>query len=339
MFEYWLNAPLNVFLSHLCMQSVLAEGPDVMFNVVDMDDTDDTIEVISSEFFGKKVSLHSIKRGATPKVTFKRTIDDKCGKAFGCIVADLEESADKYDNSNRCVIDGGSTVETLKEGDPFSHLLVTSHECSFREERQSKRQSKRTLFGNDPAIDHDQATAITSTTHTQIQMTTESSPPSAPTDGGSLFAYRVPVGKGKWKTEKWKRTTVATGFKVQGQLNNMINPGAPGFVYTFHERQQDKRAETKRRPLIAVAGDCAESAYIFRPSDKPHSAASKAVDATAKYDLMCEIKCGATVGSLGVGYGDFCETEQESGYGYAKLYIPCYEEDKILVFGLGGGDD
>lgn len=311
-----------------------------MFNVVDMDDTDDTIEVLSSQFFGEKVSLHSIKRGAIPKVTFKRTIDNKCGKAFGCIVADLEEDASNYgDNPHRHVIDGGSTVETLKAGDPFSHLLVTSHECSFREVRQSKRN----LFVNGPTVLDEQATSITATTHPRSATTmAASSHASAPTDGGSLFAYTVPTGKEKWKTEEWKRTTVATGFKVQGQLNNMINPGAPGFVYTFHERRQDMLDETKRRPLIAVAGDCAESAYIFRPAEDTlqKTAATRtttAGEAMAKYDLMCEIKCGATVGSIGVGYDDFCETEQTPGY--AKLYIPCYEKDQILVFGLGQGED
>lgn len=62
-----------------------------------------------------------------------------------------------------------------------------------------------------------------------------------------------------------------------------------------------------------------------------------AADADAKYKLMCEIKCGATVGSIGVGYDNLCSVEQESGY--AKLYIPCYEKDKILVFAMGSGED
>jgi hypothetical protein len=53
--------------------------------------------------------------------------------------------------------------------------------------------------------------------------------------------------------------------------------------------------------------------------------------------MMCEIECGATVGSIGIGYGDFCSVEQESGY--AKLYIPCYEKDKVLVFAMGSGEE
>jgi len=322
--------------------SVLSEGPDVMFNVVDMDESDDTVEVISSQFFGEKVTIKSIKRGPTPQVTFQRTIDDKCGKAFGCVVADLEEGSDQSINTaadplqpHPRVIDSGSTVETLIAGDTFSHLLVTSHECSFREENDSKRGflsnvnflKKKKGSGNE-----DDATTTTTTTTRQYGSRQSGAPI---TDGGSLFAYRVPKGKGKWKTDEWLRTSVATGFKVQGQLNNMINPGAPGFVYTFHARQQDKYGEHKRRPLIAVAGDCADSAYVFRPSRNTDG--SDKQDPSASYDLMTEIKCGSTVGSIGVGYGDFCETDPESDY--AKLYIPCYENDKILVFGLGSGND
>jgi len=323
------NILIFSYLLHCKIKSVLAEGPDVMFSVVDMDATDDTVEVISSQFFGEKVSLHSIQRGPIPKIAFQRTIDEKCGKAFGCIVADLleETTADKDSLAfkSRRVIDAGSTIDTLQEGDNFSHLLVTSHECSFREEHQPKRSVRRqrqsSNIDDDEFVDSEQSTASIAAAPTQP-------------NGGSLFAYSIPPGKDKWKTEEWKRTIVATGFKVKGQLNNMINPGAPGFVYTFHERKQDKRANIKRRPLIAVAGDCAESAYIFRPATEDDG---RGGDVNAKYDLMCEIKCGATVGSIGVGYDDFCETDQESGY--AKLYIPCYEDDKILVFGLGSGED
>lgn len=87
------------------------------------------------------------------------------------------------------------------------------------------------------------------------------------------------------------------------------------------------------RPLIAIAGDCAESAYILRPleDDGNHK------DPSTNYAMMCEIECGATVGSIGVGYNDFCNAPQQSGY--AKLYIPCYEKDKVLVFALGNGED
>jgi hypothetical protein len=291
-----------------------------MFNVVDMDESDDTVEVIASQFFGEKVTLHSIQRGETPKVTFKRTIDTKCGKAFGCIVADLDvKETTTASAMNRCVVDAGSTMATLLPGDHFTHLLVTSHECSIREAPKTRKKS---VFNRK---ERDQVERVQPTARTNSTI-----------DGGSLFAYRVPEGRGKWRTEEWARSTVGTGFKVQGQLNNMINPGAPGFVYTFHARLQDKTRNEKKRPLIAVAGDCAESAYVFRPAETDEN---DSADASVRYDLMCEIKCGATVGSIGVGYAPFCEGELEQEPSYAKLYIPCYEDDKILVFALGSGED
>ena len=287
--------------------SVLATGPDVMFNVADLDTSDDTIEVIASQFFDKKVTLHSIQRGPTPRVSFSRIIDDRCGAAFGCILADLD--------SNPCpvgreVVDSGSTVESLKTGDSFSHVLVTSHECDYVDsegtETDSSSSSRASTVGKTDTV-----------------------------DGGSLFAYRVPDGVGAWRTEPWIRSTVATGFKVKPQIWNVINPGAPGFVYTFHARKED--ASSGKRPMIAVAGDCAESAYIFRPANSnPGDMGSIRVDLGAQYKLMCEIKCAATVGSIGVGYADLVEAEQESGY--AKIYVPCYEKDKILVFAMGSGE-
>jgi hypothetical protein len=292
-----------------------------MFNVADLDTDDDTIEVMASQFFDKKVTLHSIKRGPKPRVTFSRTIDDRCGAAFGSILADLD--GNNSPSNNRLVVDSGSTVPTLKPGDSFSHLLVTSHECNYVESSTNGKSDDSSNI----------ETTETATMHHAPHHNGHSEPP---VDRGSLFAYRVPEGKDAWKTKAWTRTTVATGFKVKGQLWNVINPGAPGFVYTFHA-QKDDGGRTGKRPMIAIAGDCADSAYIFRPEERNEYQERAVSDSRAQYKLMCEIKTGATVGSIGIGYEDLCSEKQESGY--AKIYIPCYEKDKILVFALGSGDD
>lgn len=301
--------------------NILTTGPDVMFCIADLDTTDDTIEVIASQFFGKKVVLYSIKKGLKPKVVFERVIDDTCGQAFGSILADLDGlnyfDRNSPSNLNRIVVDSGSTVPTLVGVDLFSHLLVTSHERSFHENVNSGRVSSEDTirsFTESPA----------SSSYNNMEER----------EGGKLFAYRVPDGRGAWKTKKWKRSTIATGFKVSGQLSNILYPGAPGFVYTFFPRKGDRN---NKRPLIAVAGDCSESAYIFRPYEEDISQGIDRSDLSTKYKLMVEIACGATVGSIGIGYDDFGETYQETGY--AKLYIPCYEKDKVLVFGLGSGED
>ena len=86
--------------------------------------------------------------------------------------------------------------------------------------------------------------------------------------------------------------------------------------------------------MIGIAGDCAESVYLLRPVNTPNiNGNSINKDPSANYSMMCEIECGATVGSIGIGYEDFCYAPQQNGY--AKIYVPCYEKHKILVFSLG----
>jgi len=48
-----------------------------MFCIADLDTTDNTIEVIASQFFNRKLTLHSIQRGTQPKVTFRRVMEEE----------------------------------------------------------------------------------------------------------------------------------------------------------------------------------------------------------------------------------------------------------------------
>ena len=303
---------------------VLDDGPDVMFSVADLDSTDDTIEVIASQFFSRKLSLHSIKIGAEPKISFRRIIDDRCGASFSSLLANLDGTATP---TTQTVVDSGSTVTTLQSGDAFSHLLITSHECQFAEDTAASG-------GADSGDQSDNAHTVVGD---GVRYNTDASSSNS-IDGGSLFAYRVPAGKDAWKTQPWTRSVIATGFRVRAQLGNMINPGAPGFCYTFYptkDRQLGIKREVQERPLIGIAGDCAEAAYILRPASAGADDAS--IDRSTKYALMCEIETGATVGSIGIGYDDFANALQQSGY--AKIYVPCYEQNKILVFAMGDKQD
>ena len=305
-----------------------------MFSVADLDPSDDTIEIIASQFFGKKLSLHSLKIGPEPKIVFRRTIDDRCGSAFSSVLADLDGLTTlEGSNDQPVVVDSGSTVVSLKEGDSFSHLLVTSHECSYAESSGEVNAKSEELSDFD------------SPTTTQSQVNDQKSK----IDGGSLFGYRIPIGKDAWKTKPWARSVMATGFKVQGQLNNMINPGAPGFCYTFFPTREGGIGSDKKwhRPLIGISGDCAESAYILRPIENNNNASSNdwrmiiegGEDKSTNYALMCEIKCKATVGSLAIGYDDLYSAQAPQQSGYAKIYVPCYEQDKVLVFAMGSGEE
>jgi len=298
---------------------VLDCGPDVMFSVADMDCTDDTIEVFASQFFSKKLTMHSIRRGLKPEVVFSRILDDRCGASFSSTLANLDTG---NNIQTRKVIDSGSTVPTLIQDSNFSHLLTTSHEGTSSSAKSEEFHS---------VVRHDSDEGCTSNVRVGEEKATAAE---SPIDGGSLFSYRVPAGKDGWKTDEWLRTVIATGFRVKGQLGNMINPGAPGFCYTFYPTRQGPKASNKMlsRPLIGIAGDCAETAYILRPSDS-----TSGEDPSSNYIMMCEIDCSATVGSIGIGYEDFCYVPQQSDY--AKIYIPCYEKDKVLVFALGNGEE
>lgn len=252
-------------------------------------------------------------------------MDERCGAAFSSILADLD-NLEAVETPTRQVLDSGSTIPTLKRGDTFSHLLITSHECTLAEdddnfaERMEEEGIKQ--YVSEVRMGNEEDSSESSTDVSEI-------------DGGSLFSYRVPEGKGAWKTEPWLRSVIATGFRVRGQLGNMINPGAPGFCYTFYPTKDGPKKlknGSPSRPLIGIAGDCAESAYILRPVDSDFG-----LDPTSNYAMMCEIECGSTVGSIGIGYEDFCFAPQQRNY--AKIYVPCYENDKVLVFALGNGED
>jgi hypothetical protein len=53
------------------VETILAEGPDVMFEVLDLDPSDECLEVVSAHFFGEKLSVHSIR--AIPEAPFIET--------------------------------------------------------------------------------------------------------------------------------------------------------------------------------------------------------------------------------------------------------------------------
>ena len=110
----------------------------------------------------------------------------------------------------------GSTVPTLIQDSNFSHLLTTSHEGTS----SAKSEESNSI------VHHDSDEGYTSNVRLGEEKATAAE---LPIDGGSLFSYRVPAGKDGWKTDEWLRTVIATGFRVKGQLGNMINPGAPGF--------------------------------------------------------------------------------------------------------------
>ncbi|CAN0456926.1 unnamed protein product, partial [Ectocarpus sp. 8 AP-2014] len=75
-------------------EKVLVTGPDVMFEVVDLDREDSTVQVICAEFFGGRVTMHSLwgggqLPGSQPSVTESWVLDDNAGPAYSITAADL----------------------------------------------------------------------------------------------------------------------------------------------------------------------------------------------------------------------------------------------------------
>ncbi len=66
---------------------------------------------------------------------------------------------------------------------------------------------------------------------------------------------------------------------------------------------------------------------------KTSKANNKKVAEVTDFELLSEISCGATIGSLVIGYNNFCDLPQQQDF--AKIYIPCNDKDKILVLSLG----
>ena len=141
---------------------VIAQGPDVMFEVLDLDPDDQTLEIFAAEFFGRKLTMHSIMwddRRNSPVVVERQVIDENLGQAYSVTVADLQGEK--------------------------SHLLVTTHE-----------------YEPDPTLDKTPFYWIPGTnskwtyTSSPVPVGSRSIQNSNSTIGGSLFAYRIPK---KWR--------------------------------------------------------------------------------------------------------------------------------------------
>jgi hypothetical protein len=341
---------------------VLAKGPDVMFEVVDLDPEDDTMEVFAAEFFSRRLTLHRIRKGdqrtgRLPRVLTSEVLDDTLGPAYSVVLADLRG-------------DG--------KGRP-SHVLVSSHECQYEgltgpeevaelagvgvegsgsSSTLPNLAAAAALTGVDerprgPGL-QGSSSVSSSASAASASASSASAEEEPELKGGSLFAYEIPRA---WrKRVPWKRSVVATGFHVRtwGQ----INPGAPGFPYVFypHSAMQGQKGQ---RPYILLAGDCSHAAYIYRPV--PARELEDPDD--VRYEPMAQINCGGTVGSLAVGYlplfrgpgpGPGPEREKAEasgdgagagaragagagtgGGGWAKIFVPNFDTDKVYAFSFG----
>eukprot|EP00952_Eustigmatos_sp_NYUAD-ZCMA_P001409 6283-Eustigmatos_ZCMA.PRE.1 len=80
-----------------------------------------------------------------------------------------------------------------------------------------------------------------------------------------------------------------------------------------------------KRPYILLAGDCSHAAYIYRPVEEDSGIEGAGDD--VRYELMTEINCGGTVGSIAVGYLPLFKGSG-ADEGWAKVFIPNFDSDK-----------
>ncbi len=261
----WLTMPKNYDSNNPAqvpwIETILVEGPDVMFEVVDLDTSDSTIEVVAAHFFEQKLSVHSIKSSDTyPYVSISDTVILDCiGRPYGLCIANM--------NNNL--------------SDKPTHILVSTHECSY-DIPSAVDMAFSAVNGIFPRIKTGRFKGIRGGERLPLESGLISNNIEK---GGSLFAYALPS---KNNNTKWSRQTLFRGFKVRG-WGGIFSPGAPGFPYVFHMPEQSPKSP----PIILLAGDCTGSAYIFSPTLNDGVYEST----LSPYELAFEIECGATVGS------------------------------------------
>lgn len=124
-----------------------------------------------------------------------------------------------------------------------------------------------------------------------------------PTAG--VYAYEVPAQP---DAANWTKHTLLDRIPV---LQPGINSASPGQARTFYPSTNFKG----RRPWILVSGDASRSVHLLVPRSE--------LPGDWRYDHHVILTRPSTIGQCVVGDVD--------GDGYAELFVPAYDEDKIHV--------
>ena len=169
------------------VETILAEGPDVMFEVLDLDRSDDCLEVISAHFFGQKLSVHSIRAIPTApfiEISAMKTLDT-IGRPYGLCLATMTPTLRRTKEMESESIQ--SDLSSCDNSEP-THLLVSTHECSY-DLPSAYNMALSALGGIYPSIITGAAFAFRNG-----RQSVRPGLEDVETDvrGGSLFSYEIP---------------------------------------------------------------------------------------------------------------------------------------------------
>ena len=281
---------------------VLAQGPDVMFEVWDMDIHDDTVEVVTVNFFDECISVYSLK--AIEAYPYLEVEDmnylETVGRPYGICLANMRPGEKLHEDRKNDSVNGSCNDNTPNHNDDIVTKDVGFNEVK-KEVRDNKNRRIKITSPSLPSPPHDMSlcdnsnpTHILISTHecsydvsSGVSMLTDfiggkfpmvkggihasstkrqavESGAFASEAGGALFAFEIPKLKSELRENKaWKRYTLFRGFKVRG-FGGIVSPGAPGLPYVFRKPNSSPSVP----PLVLLAGDCTGSAYVFAPTNK-----------------------------------------------------------------------
>jgi hypothetical protein len=356
----WISIPDDFGISSLensqWVETILVDGPDVMFEVVDLDKNDDVIEVVAAHFFGEKLSVHSMRAiDKYPYIEISETATlDTIGRPYGLCLANMGELGIVSNSINSNSINSNSIISNSNSNsnrnnrirETSTHLLVSTHECSY--DIPSAIDMAISAIGGDyPRVRTGRFNGVRGGERLPVENGNRAQ---MVEKGGSLFAYELPLSSSMFKKKTrtysnnrldWKRHTLFRGFKVRG-WGGIFAPGAPGFPYVFNMPDRPSSA-----PMILLAGDCTGSAYLFAPSSNEKKQ-NKDDDTLPTYDLVFEVECGATVGSAAINplKGIIFHINKFillllllDGSGDVEIFVPSYELNRVHVFRLSSDNE
>lgn len=252
------------------VETVLAEGPDVMFEVLDLDESDDCLEVISAHFFGQKLSVHSIK--AIPSAPFieisaMKTLDT-IGRPYGLCLATMTPTPSKQKDTT----DSTSTIQadfSSCDNSKPTHLLVSTHECSY-DFPSAYNMALSALGGFYPSIITGAAFAF----RNGKQSVRPGMDDAEDVRGGSLFSYEIP---------RPKRKLIDETLSLFGKSNVLSAPPINTNA-RYKKRKLDLYRDDYSLARVASAGSLALAASVDSGLLMNREPPSAIVDSTAVAD-------------------------------------------------------